>query len=370
MPLVATVVLGTALGGASRLWDVRREGTETAHQGANEKQIDTIVASISNSFAGYAKTVDAVLAQTGAAAAISTGDNAAMAQVAAAVMKELPNAMGAVLTGTKMQEPNYGATPPISFATLDLMRRSRKSGKQVAVEMHLFGRQEQHMAMVRRATNSASTLAGFIVVGFPLDEAERAIAKAPVGEGYVELTQRLPGGQRLVVAKTGNAALKKGLITHTRALPGTAFLLLIWLPEVTASQLNASNVPGESLPILFAIMLLILAGIGSTVWTVRRRQRLKGCVMVGGVVSAVVDDDDDDGPEGAFAQARAKAGSTGGGSAAEGSTGGYPRVPLQMQNPNGCQRRRSMRARLWNIAKPMIAPARLPPRFPTVRFRV
>ncbi|MBT6276958.1 MAG: phosphomannomutase/phosphoglucomutase, partial [Chromatiales bacterium] len=301
MPLVAIVVLGTALGGGAAVWDAFRVAGDEARDKESKAQIARLIEGFSNPYTARFKAADAAISESGAAQALAAGDKAGLESSIRQLRDALPDATAVTLTPANLRDPDYDAEPPITYATLDLIRTSRKSGTQALVEALLVGREREHVVMVRRVVDDKAAVAGFAVASFTVQEMAKALKAADVGTTYVELTQRLPKGKRLRISSAGDVSLRSDAITHTETLAGTSFRLLIWTPAATAQEFG---VFADLVPIAAAVILLILAGVGGWVLAVRRSKRLQGRVMLGGAVSATVVDDQ--GPEGAFAKATKK----------------------------------------------------------------
>ena len=71
---------------------------------------------------------------------------------------------------------------PLSYAALDLVRESTRSDTPRPAEVHMVGRPEQHIALVRKVT-IADELAGHVLAAFPVDVLSEAVAKVPLERG-------------------------------------------------------------------------------------------------------------------------------------------------------------------------------------------
>ena len=88
-------------------------------------------------------------------------------------------------------ETDYETSPPLSYAGLDLLRRSETDGQAPPFEVHLKGDENENIAVARRLEDDDGTLFGHLLVAIKLNVLASAVAQAQVPVGYVELQQTL-----------------------------------------------------------------------------------------------------------------------------------------------------------------------------------
>jgi phosphomannomutase / phosphoglucomutase len=300
MPLVAVVVLGTVLGGGKYFWSM--------YQGAAVDTLETQYVAIQESFytsirspvPGYIETADASVASNDIATVLDGGDESAMEAAEKAVSDAVPGALGARLIHLNRRRPEESRSPPISFATLDLIHGSKTSGEQPPVELHLSENEQEHLAVIRRVLRPDGELAGHVLVAFSMDEIKETFNSAPFSLGYAELAQRISGRKPLRISGRGDEDLRSGVARQSKRLDGSLLRIQIYFPPSEDADLA---VIGELVPVIGGVVLLAIFGALGALVAARQRKRAKGKVMYGGAVSAVVVDDE--GPEGAFADATA-----------------------------------------------------------------
>jgi phosphomannomutase/phosphoglucomutase len=298
MPLVAVVVLGTALGGGSFVWDAYQSGREASLEKEFQAAEVVFFEAISSPVRRYIKSVDAALASNDATAALASADRAAMVAVEQALSAATPGAKGVRLIDMRRREPDDAGVPPISFATLDLIRGSKKSGEQPPVEVHLYGTEGEHLAIIRRINDASGGLAGHALFAFALDDVKAAVSSVSLPLGYAELSQRLSTRRPLRLASTGDTSLRGGVVRTTLRLPGTILQIRFYIPQ--ASDAGLELVSGL-VPVVGGVVLLGVFGALGGMVAYRRRRIARGSVMLGGAASGVVVEDEE--PEGAFAAA-------------------------------------------------------------------
>jgi phosphomannomutase/phosphoglucomutase len=166
-------------------------------------------------------------------------------------------------------EPDYETSPPLSYAALDLLRRSEKDGQAPPVEVHLKGDKDENIAVARRLEDEKGVLFGHVLVALKLNVLASAIAQAQVPTGYVELQQPLAKGRPVVLGKRGDATMRGPQPTATVPVAGTAWRAVYW---AKASQAAPATDAGGGLPVVpIAVGLaILLAGVGGVV-VLRRR---------------------------------------------------------------------------------------------------
>ena len=129
MPLVAIIVLGTALGGGNVVWTNFQEAAQVAREEAFDQEVEGFFSAFSNPIAGYIKAADAAVANSDAIATLQSRDEAKYVQIEGAIRSAVNSAQGVRLVpiASPTRRRRY---PPITFATLDLARESYRSGEQ------------------------------------------------------------------------------------------------------------------------------------------------------------------------------------------------------------------------------------------------
>ena len=298
MPLVAIVVLGTALGGGNVVWTDFQEAERVSRAEAYDREVEKFYLAFSNPIAGYIEASDAAIKNSEALAIMQSGDEGKFAQVEEAIRAAVNGARGARLVSIKRRKPDDTGNPPITFATLDLARGSQASGDQPTVEVHLFGSPKEHLAVLRRVVGPDEQLLGHVLVSFSLDKIRAIFDAAPLESGYAELSQRIAGRRPLRLDSKGDVSLRGGVAQKSMRLKGSELRVQVIMPS---SQDPSAAVLGDLAPILAGIALLVVIGAVGGVVALTKRRRAAGRVMLGGAASAI--EVDDEGPDGVFAAA-------------------------------------------------------------------
>ena len=179
--------------------------------------------------------------------------------------------LGARLLTVDASDTDYESVPPISFATLDMLRRSKKQGENPPPEVHLFGAEGQHVAGVRRLTDG-DELIGYLLLGIDLSLLTDAIQSVNVGAGYAELVQKA-GGQPLVLAKRGDVAMRQGPASLRTKVAGTRWRVAYWMPGT--SVVGESESGALVVPVVSIVVVLMAVCAAAAVLLRRRRVAVK-----------------------------------------------------------------------------------------------
>jgi phosphomannomutase / phosphoglucomutase len=294
VPAIGALALLLVLGGGKYLWQEFAAADKESHDAGLEAVISDYVSRIGNPIKAPTKMLDDALGELALADALSSGDAAQRQAAAGQLLNKIPAAKAARLIPNNTRKRSADGPLPISYGTLDMMRQALASERPPRAEIHLVGRSEEHIALMRRI-GTVDDPAGVALVALPVDILKNAIAENSIQQGYVEIVQRVPGGRRVVLAQQGDTALKSG-VAVIRRIRGTAWQLLFWMPAATSEDLQ---VVSGLIPIIGDAALLAVFGMLIALLALRKKRRAAERVMRGGAASAIAVEEDD--AEGALA---------------------------------------------------------------------
>lgn len=211
------------------------------------------------------------------------GNDSERATLAEALQGTIPDALRLrlLLRGTVHIEPE--ASPPLTYASLDLLVRAETQSQPPAAEIDLFGTTHEHIALVRRIP-AAGPLVGFVhlsVVSAPLRAALGALL-AGRSLAFAEIRQPVPGAAPLILAQTGVAP--PGALTAVTPIAGTNWLLATATPPPSTLQLGR----------LLTGMALLVALLGAAVvmrqrWALRAVVRAPSITVYQGAIKALLE---------------------------------------------------------------------------------
>ena len=202
-------------------------------------------------------------------ATLANGTPDALREAEAILAGASDSIVGARLLGVGVTATDYESVPPVSFATLDMLRRSGESGEAPPPEVHLFKSERQHIATVHRLA-TGDVLVGHVLVGLKLGVLTESMKSIDVGAGYAELVQA-GGGSSLVLAKHGDANVRQGPAALRSKVVGTAWRVAYWMPGMQIAEDGDGGVLLVSLVSVFTVLVL---ATGAAVFIRRRRESL------------------------------------------------------------------------------------------------
>ncbi|MEA2080073.1 MAG: hypothetical protein U9P00_09490, partial [Pseudomonadota bacterium] len=174
-----------------------------------------------------------------------------------------PSSIRVRLLPTGIEEVDLQASPPISYAALDMLRQSETRDAPPLLEVHMSVTPQQHINLVRRIFDpSGRRIAGNLMVSFSVQQLQEQLNRGRA-DGYVEL-QQLAGNAPLVLGSHGAAQFRQGAADSQRAVTGSLWRVAYWAPD----QRQASGVLLTTAGIATAAAALLLMGL---VWFVFRR---------------------------------------------------------------------------------------------------
>jgi phosphomannomutase/phosphoglucomutase len=136
------------------------------------------------------------------------------------IKKALPLALRVTITehDLKLIEPQD--FPEINYATLDMLKKTKKDNNNPVAEIHLFGRQNQYLNYVYIIDNANNK---YLIISLPAQIIFNGLSNTDLEEGQVKLIQK-SGNFSLVNLKTwGNKETKDLLQLNSTAIPNSYF---------------------------------------------------------------------------------------------------------------------------------------------------
>jgi phosphomannomutase/phosphoglucomutase len=154
-----------------------------------------------------------------------------MAEKARAVLTPTPLKIRLYLPRTARADSD--SAPPLTFASLEMIRAAETSAEPVRAEVHLSGSPGEHLVQVRRVEDEAGNLLGVVHMSSDVALLRNAFSELNGIEGRLELKQRA-GGKAFALAARGDdqvAAAEPVLV----GVPGSRWLLSYSAPESAAA---------------------------------------------------------------------------------------------------------------------------------------
>ncbi len=186
------------------------------------------------------------------------------------------------------------ASPPLSFASVNMLNKAEQSAAPVNAEVHSLGGEGTHIALVSQVVDAEGNLVGLLHLSMPMSVLESVTATSGTPESYIEIQQG-KGAKAQVLSKFGDAKFRKGNAA-TVAIKGTQWQAASWNQSSTAVvTAGAPEEEGISMGMMISLLLLLVAMTGAYVFY-RRKQSVTGAkietepgAIYEGAVKAIMD---------------------------------------------------------------------------------
>jgi len=276
LPLIAAVALIAVVVGSKVAIDDHLAASAEARRAALDRAARGASKAVAGRISQLLERLDA--APDGAAlnAALESGDPARVDAVAKELAASEADVLRVWILPPGYDQPDYGSTPPLGYAAIDLARRSAASDKPLGPEAILFGKPGEHVALARGLRGADGRLVGQLLWAVDARVVKTALAGVDTANGYAEVTQRVPKGPALVLARAGEPAARQGNAVLSLGVSGTRWRVGYW-PAMVAGDADGLAVP----PWMAALAgVLALALIGALV--VWRRRKVRALAEIDG----------------------------------------------------------------------------------------
>ena len=207
------------------------------------------------------------------AAALAAGDAGALAELEAAIAAADARILKVRIVPRGEHTPDYDSNPPLGFAAVELMRISEEGGQAPAPEAHLFGNDNQHVALIWRVSRGEELL-GHLWMALDVAWLPEVMSRIVPAPGYAELTQSGAGPRPLVLAKGGAPTSRQGDTSLRLKVGETPWRLAYWPdPSQRGATTFLAELPVWS-PAVLALVLVVLTVGGTAAMDMVRARRV------------------------------------------------------------------------------------------------
>lgn len=148
-------------------------------------------------------------------------------------------------------------SPPLTFASMDMLRIAGESNKMVPLEIHLGGTANEHLVMIERVFENEQ-LVGFVHLSLTPRLIRDEISQFVLEDGYLEVRQRATSGPPIVIARHGTPQAQQGT-SLVSAVPGTAFLASYRIGSGNNSSNGGFSLSSLGIPAVIIALLGLVA---------------------------------------------------------------------------------------------------------------
>jgi phosphomannomutase/phosphoglucomutase len=209
-------------------------------------------------------TADMVVKDARLARLMAEGDAEAREARATSLAYLFPTAIRVRLLPPGIDEVDLKASPPISYAALDMLRHAETKDTPPPLEVHMSGTPQQHVNLVRRILDpTGRRIVGNLMVSYPVQQLQNLLAHGDV-DGYMEL-QQIAGDTPLVLGSRGDTQFRQGQADSQVPISGSSWRVAYWAANRVASG-STMLLGTTALAVVAAIILMALL-----VWFVFRK---------------------------------------------------------------------------------------------------
>jgi phosphomannomutase/phosphoglucomutase len=176
---------------------------------SNQLLVESYARQIEQSMHHYIEAMDLMVKEPGLIQALRTNNEDALHKRESLLAYIFPAALRIKILPPEFDEPDNSINPPISYACLDLLHKSRMGDSSI-VEIHLLGKPEQHIDIARNIKGNDSKTLGNLLVTLPVQAVKQVVKQMKTSTGLLELLQTNSRGQSITIISRGNNEFKSG----------------------------------------------------------------------------------------------------------------------------------------------------------------
>jgi phosphomannomutase/phosphoglucomutase len=242
------------------------QGQQTAKEtaGAAQGGAEALAKQLSARMEHYRALAGSIAGDPDLAARFAAGDEAGLRQTEAAIGRYLPEAMRIRLLPVGWNELDEAAVPPLSYASLDILRMAERSKKVTRIEAHQFGTKGQHFALAAPVLAAeGGEVVGLVHIALPLKLVQQLVDALPPFSGRAEVQQG--GGADALALAASSSAMKSDLKGGRIPVSGSIWEVAYWKGGVAQGM--------QTLLLLFGVPTVGLLIIGALFFLQNRRLR-------------------------------------------------------------------------------------------------
>lgn len=228
---------------------------------------DELAVKIASSLTVYHQALDQIAANPDVVVVLGSGSETSRADLATQLSPKLEGVLALRILPADFRDPMPAAHPPLSYASISMLNRSRAEAKDIPMEAHLGGTPDEHLVMLKRITAPSPdgniALIGFLHLALNPNVLRKVLAENPLKRGYLEIRQ-VPGN-----SIAANGLKPSGDVpTSSSHIPNTRFIVAAASEGAAQAGSSSDSGPDMLLPVL---ALLLACGGAIAVLLARRR---------------------------------------------------------------------------------------------------
>ncbi len=228
---------------------------------------DDLALKIASAFTIYHQALDELATNPDVAVALGSGSDESRAALAAQLIPKLDGVLALRILPADFRDPIPSAHPPLSYASISMLNRSREEAKDLPMEAHLGGTPDEHLVILKRVTaptaDGNNALIGFLHLALNLEVLRKAVAENPLKKTFLDIRQ-VPGNSIAANGRKPNGDVP----SSNSHIPNTRFVVTV--ASEGAIQAVSGGDSGHNM--LLPVLALLLACGGAIVVLLARRR--------------------------------------------------------------------------------------------------
>jgi len=136
------------------------------------------------------------------------------------LMKEFPNALRIMISETQLFQIVPDSFPKINYATLDMLKNTKKNNTNPLPEIHLFGQENQYLNYIFIIDNEKEI---YLVLSLPVNHILKNLPNPNIDKGKVTLTQSAGNFSNVTLKSWGLPVKNEDVAKGTRKINNSFF---------------------------------------------------------------------------------------------------------------------------------------------------
>jgi len=223
------------------------------------------------------------LAQKPIVVSALTAEKATRDKVAEAEQADIPDALRLRLLPVGADHVDPKASPPLTFASVDMLHKAATTEGDVKAELHLGNTEQEHVVMVQRVPLTGEPI-GFLHLSLDPKAIRKELTESANVAGHVEVRQAVPKGPPVIIARTGPPPASDSP-TAIAGIQGTT-----WIVTYNSTTAEPGGGSGLWLPIAAALagLIVIIAAVVAF-FKLRDRSLSSSNITYQGAIKAILE---------------------------------------------------------------------------------
>ena len=239
--LLGYLVFTALLAGVGVMLGEQAERADRAQRELAQQRADALVGRIGDWVDRYGDLIEGWAADPQLNALFATADLERMQQRGETLARLYPGVLRVRLLLPEQEGRGSKPATDLGFAALEMLRSAAGGEGRLAAEVHQFGNQQAHVALVSRVPLAgADSPAGYIHLALPFGFLQQQLHAIEGFSGSLVLQQAPPSGEAFALSEYSGGAVAQAAPDGVLAIPGTIWRLSYWYRPPISGPLSGA----------------------------------------------------------------------------------------------------------------------------------